>query len=251
MDVSWQSTADEVGALLRACRAPFFVTGAGISVDSGLPTYRGTGGLYTDADTEEGIPIEEALSGRMLHTRPEISWKHLWVLGQALQGKSPNRGHEILAEIEATKRGAWVLTQNVDGFHREAGSQQLIEIHGRRDQLHCMSCGAGASLSALVQAGRARPPEIPRCEACDGVLRPGVVLFGEMLPPDALDRMERALASGIDMVMSIGTSSGFPYIQAPMLLARQHGVPAVEINADDTPVSSIATHRIRAPPQTP
>ena len=245
MDAEARSLCQDVGRLLGSARAVLFVTGAGISVDSGLPTYRGVGGLYADADTDDGMPIEEALSGRMLRTRPEVAWKHLWVLGQALQGKAPNRGHHVLADIEAAKPDSWVLTQNVDGFHQAAGSRNLIEIHGRRDRLSCMACGAPMRLSEMIKAGRARPPDPPCC-ACGGVLRPGVVLFGEMLPEAELARLDRALRSGFDLVMSIGTSSGFSYIQAPMVWAREQGVPAVEINADDTPVSPIATHRIRA-----
>ena len=244
---TWKSAADQVRTLVRDAEALFVITGAGISVDSGLPTYRGSGGLYTEADTEDGMPIEEALSGTMLRTRPEIAWKHLWVLGEALQGKMPNRGHEILAEMERAKPRSWLLTQNVDGFHEAAGSKQLIEIHGRRDRLSCMSCGAAARLSELLAAGCVAPPDVPHCDACGGVYRPGVVLFGEMLPSRELERFDAALRSGIDLVLSIGTSSAFSYIQAPMLWAREEGIPAVEINADVTPVSSVATHRIEAP----
>ena len=95
MDDATAHVASTISEIVRGADAILTITGAGISVDSGLPTYRGTGGMYTDRGTEEGIPIEEALSGAMLHRRPDICWKHLWVLGEALQGKSPNRGHEI------------------------------------------------------------------------------------------------------------------------------------------------------------
>ncbi len=245
MDDTAAATASKVAKIVHHADAILAVTGAGISVDSGLPTYRGTGGMYTDRDTDDGMPIEEALSGQVLKRRPDISWKHLWVLGEALQGTSPNRGHEVLVEMERAMPASWVLTQNVDGFHAEAGSRNLIEIHGRRDRLSCMSCDRPHRLSELVASGRAAPPHPPTCLACDGILRPGVVLFGEMLPDDEYNKLIQLATIPFGMVMSIGTSSQFPYIQAPMVWARDLGIPTVEINMDDTPVTEIATYRMR------
>ena len=147
--------------------------------------------------------------------------------------------------MEHAKPSSWILTHNVDGFHAEAGSKNLIEIHGRRDRLSCMACGKSHRLSKLVAEGRAAPPSPPTCALCDGILRPGVVLFGEMLPDEEHARLVGLADRAFDLVMSVGTSSQFPYIQAPMVWATELGIPTLEINLDDTPVSEIATHRMR------
>jgi len=164
------NTLSTVANLLRQAKRILFITGAGLSADSGLPTYRGIGGLYEGQDTQEGIPIEDALSGRMLGKRPDLTWKYLWQIGKALQGATYNRGHQVIAEIERWKPETWVLTQNVDGLHRAAGSQNLIEVHGRVNTLYCVDCG----MKTLAQNfwTHSQQPEFfpPKCSACGGLL---------------------------------------------------------------------------------
>ena len=125
-----QQQIDEIADLIAQSQRILFITGAGLSAESGLPTYRGIGGLYDEANTEEDIPIEVALSGGMLKQRPEITWKYLLQVADACRGAGHNIGHELIAKIQEIKPDSWVLTQNIDGFHRSAGSNQLIEIHG-------------------------------------------------------------------------------------------------------------------------
>ena len=127
---------------LRQAERILFITGAGLSADSGLPTYRGVGGLY-NGHTEDGLPIEAALSGPMLELNPGLCWKYLAEIGRACLAGKPNAGHLAIAELQNRKPGCWVLTQNVDGYHRAAGSppQRLIEIHGTLAPLFFMSCG--------------------------------------------------------------------------------------------------------------
>lgn len=211
------------------------ITGAGISVDSGLPVYRGIGGLYERDDTEDGLAIEEVLSGPMFRTRPELTWKYLTEIGEAAQGATFNRGHSILAKWESQVQRLVTLTQNVDGFHRQAGSQNVIEIHGNFASLICPECDwqrATNELSALDFKGK-----VPRCPACDAVVRPPVVLFGEWLPESELNRMTLELERGFDLVFCIGTSSRFPYITAPVEWAIARGIPTVEINPSVTELS--------------
>ena len=136
-------TLDEVAALCRQAERILFVTGAGMSADSGLPTYRGIGGLYHDRHTDEGVPIEVALSGAMLMSRPELTWKYLAEIEAACRGAQPNAGHMAIAELERRKPRVMVLTQNVDGLHRAAGSHNLVEIHGNLHHLLCTECGRG------------------------------------------------------------------------------------------------------------
>lgn len=101
---------DIAAGLMEEARRILFLTGAGISVDSGLPTYRGVGGLYEGRVTEEGVTIEEALSGMMMARRPEVTWKYLWEVAEGCRGARPNRAHEVIAQIEARKPGTWVIT---------------------------------------------------------------------------------------------------------------------------------------------
>jgi NAD-dependent deacetylase len=135
----------------------------------------------------------------------------------------------------------WVLTQNVDGFHGDSGSKNVIEIHGNLRHLRCTRCDHAETVRDYAHLDL--PPRCPRCEA---ILRPEVVLFGEMLPPGALRALEQELRRGFDLVLSIGTSSLFPYIAQPVILARMQGVPTVEINPGVTPVSDACDYRVRA-----
>jgi len=225
---------DRVVDFLRASRSVLFISGAGISADSGLPTYRGIGGLYDVNTTEEGIPIEEILSGRMIETRPELTWKYLAEIARAAFGAGFNRGHEVIAEMEAHFERVWTLTQNVDGFHRQAGSTHVIDIHGDMHDLYCTACSFRRTVSEF---GELSLP--PRCPECGAVVRPDVVLFGEMLPEAKVERLFRELAAGFDVVFTVGTTSVFPYIAQPVREAVRQGVPTVEINPGTSEVSHL------------
>lgn len=230
---------DEIAGLCAGARRILFITGAGISADSGLPTYRGIGGLYDGNATDEGYAIEDALSGEMLRQHPEITWKYLAQIEATCRGARPNAAHAAIAWLES-RAAVTVLTQNVDGLHRAAGSTDLIEIHGTLHRLACTSCGL--RLEVADYDGLPLPPGCPDCE---GLLRPEVVLFGEALPEGAIRRLVEILQGGVDLVFSIGTTSVFPYIAEPVLWARQHGVPSVEINPGETRVSSFVDYRLR------
>lgn len=227
-------------ALQRAERI-LVITGAGLSADSGMPTYRGLGGLYNGV-TEEGMPIEVAISGPMLRRDPALCWKYLAELGKACLKAEPNVGHEAIAELQRLKPQCWVLTQNIDGFHRRAGSpvERLIEIHGELRPLFCQSCGAE---SDELEAHLARPLP-PRCAVCGGVLRPPVVLFEEMLPEAAIDTLYKQLREGFDLVLLVGTTASFPYIAEPVLRTRAAGGFTVEVNPQSTDLSSVVDVKI-------
>ena len=231
---------DQAVDILRKSRSLLFITGAGLSADSGLPTYRGIGGLYDGRDTEEGLPIEEALSGETMRSRPEISWKSLGRIEAAARRTRFNRGHEVIAEMEARFERVWTLTQNVDGFHRRAGSRNVLEIHGDMHDLYCPACGYARTVEDY---GGLKIP--PPCPECPGVLRPAVVLFGEMLPLKVLDKLRAECALGFDAVLSVGTTSLFPYIAEPVLRAKREGRSAVEINPGETGVSDLVDVRLR------
>nr|WP_298168694.1 NAD-dependent deacylase [uncultured Pseudomonas sp.] len=221
-------------AIARAERI-LLITGAGLSADSGLPTYRGLGGLY-NGHTDEGLPIEAALSGSMLQRDPALCWKYLAELGKACLSAQPNAGHQAIAELQRRKPECWLLTQNIDGYHRAAGSpaERLIEIHGELAPLYCQSCGA-VDPQLVEHLSRPLPP---KCRQCGGVLRPPVVLFEEMLPERAIGTLYAELRKGFAVVISIGTSASFPYIVEPVLRTRQAGGFTAEINPTRTDLSA-------------
>ena len=229
------SACREIANLLKGAKRVLFITGAGISADSGLPTYRGVGGLYNGEATEDGLAIEDALSGECLAVRPDITWKYLSQVEHNCHAVVPNAAHLAIVGLERTHEVV-VLTQNIDGLHEKAGSTRLIEIHGTLNERFCQKCGAPASL-----ADRAVPP---LCPVCGGVVRPAVVLFGEHLPSAAIERLYDELSIGFDVVFIIGTTAVFPYIAEPVLSAARRGVPTIEINPASTRLSQVVSYHL-------
>jgi NAD-dependent deacetylase len=238
-------TIAEVAGLIARAERLLFITGAGISADSGLPTYRGVGGLYQDRHTADDIPVEVALSGGMFEYRPAITWKYIWQVGEACVRARPNDAHRCLAALEARKADVWVITQNVDGLHRAAGSRNLVEVHGHAFDLYCVACGQACDAQALIN-GYGAPVELPpRCPSCGGIVRPDVVLFGEALSPRTMRAFRDLSSKSFDAVVSVGTSAVFPYIAKWVLDAQRTAVPTIEINPVGTELSEAFDHRIR------
>lgn len=221
----------QVTELLSAAERVAVLTGAGMSAASGLPTYRGIGGLYNDIEIEQGMPIEEILHARTLVRDPALCWKYVAQIGAACRTAKPNAGHQILADWQS-RCDLNIITQNVDGFHTRAGSKQVIELHGNLNRLFCLDCSQ-----------RFEPNDFdyqilpPRCPHCDGLVRPDAVLFGESLPAKAVQAYDDAFARGFDLIIAIGTTAGFPYIFEPIVTAANAGVATVEINPDATALS--------------
>jgi NAD-dependent deacetylase len=233
-----QEGAAQIAARLQGHKRLLFITGAGISAESGLPTYRGIGGLYVDGPTEHGVPIEVALSGPMFRRKPELTWHHIARIEQAVRGARPSAAHRSIAELER-RHDVVVLTQNVDGLHRAAGSSQIIDIHGDCRELICTRCDYRETHDSYE--GLSMPPLCPRCGA---IVRPDVVLFEEALPEDKLERLHAELKRGFDAYFSVGTSSLFPYIAEPIVQAVRLGRLSVEINPEQTPVSELVDIRL-------
>ncbi len=225
--------------LLKKSRSVFIITGSGVSADSGLPTYRGTGGLYDGKNTEDGILIEVALSGEMLRTRPQVTWKYLSEIEKNCRGAKFNRAHEVIALMEKEFERVCVLTQNIDGFHHDAGSRNIIDIHGDMRKILCPDCGWRCTVKDY---GDIKIP--PECPDCSSIARPDVVFFGEMLPEDKLEKLQDELNAGFDLYLSIGTTSVFQYISGPMVMAAHLGRSTIEINPGVTEISDIVNLRI-------
>jgi NAD-dependent deacetylase len=226
---------------LRSAKRVLFITGAGMSADSGLPTYRGIGGLYNDRLTNESMPIEMALSATIMDVRPDITWHHLADIEKACRNAKYNRGHEIIVEIEKLKPETWILTQNIDGFHRAAGSKNLIEIHGCLYDLYCTECSYQTKVIDYTELNDIPPI----CPHCNGLVRPKVVLFEEMLPESAIRELYNQMSNGFDVVFSIGTTSVFNYIKKPVMMSHKWGALSVEINPSTTEVSDFVDIKLK------
>ena len=226
-------------ALLLKAKSILFITGAGISADSGLPTYRGAGGLYNDSDTQDGVSIEVALAGETLKTNPALTWKYLSQIEERCRNARYNRAHEVIAKIEKHFSRVWVLTQNIDGFHKDAGSKNVIEIHGNMHRLFCEACGWKAEVKNYSEIKI--PPE---CPDCGEDVRPEVVFFGEALPYREMKTIFDEMYKGFDLYFSIGTTTVFPYIQRPIQIAKEACKPIIEINPSETEVSHLADIKI-------
>lgn len=227
-----EEAIDRLVSCLAEASSVLFVTGAGISADSGIPTYRGIGGLYNDVDTPDGLPIEEVLSGPMMRRDPELVWRYLHEIEKASRGAFENDAHRMVAETERRLERVWVLTQNVDGLHRKAGSKNVIDIHGDVHALRCTACRFRSRVDDFAELDA-----LPLCRDCKAPLRPDVVLFGELLPEAKVTLLERELFVGFDVVFSIGTTSVFPYIVRPVIEAKLLGKRTIEINPGETVIS--------------
>jgi NAD-dependent deacetylase len=239
--LTWRDQIDPVVAALADAQRVAVLSGAGMSADSGLPTYRGSNGLYNAIEIEQNMPIEEILHAYTLARNPALTWKYIAQIDTACRAAGPHEGHRVLAAWDA-RFELWVVTQNIDGFHRAAGSRNLIELHGNLSRLYCCACRA--DFSNLDFDLRELPP---RCWHCDGLVRPEVVLFGEQLPYSAVSDYERELARGFDVMIAIGTTAAFPYIAEPLRNARVRGCVTVEINLDRTALSRDVKHHVQGP----
>jgi NAD-dependent deacetylase len=222
----------EAARRLGEAESLLVVTGAGISAESGVPTFRGAQGLWKEHRPED-LATPEAFS-----RDPGLVWEwYDWRRGLIAPLK-PNAAHHAVAALDARGRDFLLATQNVDGLHAAAGSRRLVELHGTLWRLRCTSC-------RRAEEDRRSPlPELPPRCACGGLLRPDVVWFGEVLPADAVQRAFDA-ARRADVVLVVGTSSVvYPAASLPDV-ARQAGAYVVEVNPEPTPLTPLAHASLR------
>jgi NAD-dependent deacetylase len=210
-------------AVAKARRAVAF-TGAGISVESGIPDFRSPGGLWTVFAPDEYATIEAFAE------TPEKAWKLFRAIGKTIAGARPNPAHEALAALEAAGRLAGVITQNIDGLHQAAGSRNVVEVHGDHRRLQCLSCGRLSPMpESLLDGG-----SVPACASCGSPLKPNVVLFGEGVR--GLEDVQ-ALIAGCDLLLVVGTSAQvYPAAGIPPAVKRDGG-RVLEFNLEPTPLS--------------
>ena len=217
-------------ALLRAASKVAALTGAGVSQESGLRTFR---------DAQTGLwaqyKPEELASPEAFARDPKLIWDWYAWRREAVKSVRPNPGHYALASMEKHIPSFSLITQNVDGLHRMAGSQRLLELHGNIQRVRCAEC------YTFTETWEDDSEAVPRCQECGGLLRPDVVWFGEALPRDQLEAAVEA-ARSCDVFFSIGTSGVVQPAASLAFAARNRGAVVVEINAEPTPLTSKADY---------
>ncbi len=214
-----QAALAEAAAVLRAAGKVVALTGAGISVGSGIPDFRSPGGLWTVFSPEQYATLE------VFHSNPAKAWELFRALGKVLVGKEPNPAHRALAELEALGLLAGIITQNIDNLHQQAGSSRVFEIHGDHQHLQCLHCHSLVPVDPHLY----QSTTIPLCAHCATPLKPNVVLFGE-----AVRDLEaiHAFVADCDLLLVIGTSAQvYPAAGLPSLV-RQNGGRLFECNRE-------------------
>ncbi len=213
------------GTLRRGSASLVALTGAGVSQESGLRTFR---------DAQTGLwsqyKPEELASPQAFARDPKLIWDWYAWRREAVKGVRPNPGHYALVEMEKRALGFTLITQNVDGLHRMAGNQNVLELHGNIHRVRCADC------YRVAETWEEDTDSVPRCTECGGLLRPDVVWFGEALPRDQLEAAVEA-ARSCDVFFSIGTSGVVQPAASLAFAARNRGAIVVEVNAEPTPLT--------------
>ena len=231
-----KESIDQAAARLRDATRVFVVTGAGISAESGIPTFRGSGGLW------EGFRAEELATPQAFAEDPARVWR--WYRWRAEQygDCAPNPGHHVIAHMEAHYEGLLVATQNVDGLHRRAGNREVVELHGSIADMRCTSCAA----LAPFPSGPGGDDPVPSCSICGALMRPHILWFGETYWPGILERAQGA-AEGADVCLVIGTSAQVWPPVALALHAQACGATLIDVNPDRTDLSARAEIHLAGP----
>ena len=200
------------------------LTGAGISVESGIPAFRGSQGLWAKYDPMEYAHIDAFMQN------PGKVWKMLLELAELVRSAKPNKAHYALAQLEKFVQFSAVITQNIDNLHQEAGSSHVIEFHGNGKRIKCLSCGESYHQDEVPVH------TLPPTCTCGGILKPDVVFFGEMIPWRA--SMEAAAeAQACDLIIVIGTSAVVAPASSIPITAKERGAKVMEINPEPTPLT--------------
>jgi len=224
--------ADELRRLCSGAERLVAFTGAGISADSGIPTYRGAGGMWHKYD-----PARYADIGQFLED-PSYYWNFFRdVRYPVLREAKPNAAHRALARLEQRGDLRALITQNIDGLHQAAGSLRVLELHGNTRRIRCMRCGNACTMDEAYRQLETRLP--PVCSGCEGPLKPDVVFFGEALPRGVLDEA-LAEARSCDLLLVVGSSLVVQPAATLPVAAKEAGARLVIVNRDPTPLDPLA-----------
>jgi NAD-dependent deacetylase len=230
-----QEFPDDLIEILQSSQRVAVLTGAGISAESGIPTFReAQNGLWAHHDPTE-LATPEAFQ-----RNPSLVWEWYAWRRELILNVSPNPGHDALVEMESFYPEYTLITQNVDGFHRLAGSQKVVELHGDIFQTKC------SRENRLVLEWPETDQVPPHCPHCDGLLRPDVVWFGESLPSEALELAYRAVNT-CQIFLSIGTSTLIEPAASLPFIALNNGATVIEINPQETPLSPSVNYSFHRP----
>lgn len=217
--------SDQLRASLEKARSLCVLTGAGVSAESGVPTFRGNEGLWSKFRPEELANFNSFIKN------PDLVWEWYSYRKKVVWEVKPNPAHDALAEMEESVQDFTLVTQNVDNLHARAGSKRILELHGNIMRSYCIKCRKQASESELEELRKT-----PVCEFCGGLVRPDVVWFGEVLPGEVFNEAAEA-AGRCDLFLCVGTS-GVVYPAASLpLIAREAGAYVVEVNQGRTELS--------------
>jgi NAD-dependent deacetylase len=225
-------SVEKAAELLSRARRGVALTGAGVSAESGIPTFRGEGGLWTKYDPVKVSSIDSFMAD------PASYWQVAKDRGRVALAAKPNPGHTALAAMEEAGHLVAIVTQNTDGLHQDSGARRVIELHGSGRTVQCLECGTIESRQDVQDRLSFEMP--PRCRSCGGaVLKPTVVLFGEPMPLEAVTAAYD-LAVQADVMLVVGTSLVvYPAAEIPLVAVRA-GAPMIVINAEPTPFDRFA-----------
>jgi NAD-dependent deacetylase len=224
-------------------RRVLVLTGAGVSAESGIPTFRGRGGYWRNLDPAK-LATPEAFA-----RDPNLVWEWYRERRQRIRDAQPNAAHQAIVKLAENVDEFLLVTQNVDDLHKRAGlaKEKMVQIHGDIFVTKCSRCDLGRH-DYEHDHEHEQEHVVPRCPECDALMRPGVVWFGEQLPWKELQRVENYLDRGAcDLVIVAGTTATFGYIVDWALQAGRDGAEFIEVNPEETPLSQFATQRIREP----
>ncbi len=218
---------------LKSAKAILFFTGAGISAESGIDTFRGKGGLWNKMSAQELASFDGFMKN------PNLVWEWYQYRRKIVRETTPNAGHKTIADLEKHFDEVTVVTQNVDNLHKRAGSTNILELHGNIERNYCMDCKTFYGVENFLEAD-----EVPKCEKCGGMIRPDVVWFGEMLPQAIFAEAERK-ATESDICFIVGTSAVvYPAAYIP-ISAKNAGATLIEINIEPTEITRLADYSIK------
>lgn len=217
------SIDDKTKQILKEAKSIVFFTGAGISAESGIPTFRGKDGIWNKLNPEELANFNAFLKN------PKLVWEWYQHRKEIIHKCQPNQAHKIIAELQNKYEKVSVVTQNIDNLHRRAGSKSVYELHGNIERNYCIDCKKEYGNNVPLKDG------LPKCN-CGGLVRPDVVWFGEYLPQDVFTSAEK-IAKESDVFFIVGTT-GIVYPAASIIyLAKNKGAYLIEVNINETDVS--------------